>query len=217
MIVDRLKFENALWVNGVHAIAGVDEVGRGCIAGPLVTAAVVLNKQHILAATDLLLTNYLNIRDSKLLSPKKRSYLAEFIKQNAISYSIEVIEVDVLDEIGISQATQVGFFNSIKNLTIQPQHILTDAFQIKGIKKELQTNIQKGDNLSITIAASSIIAKVYRDALMVNIHGKHQKYGFDKHKGYGTKAHLEAVAQFGPCSVHRTSFEPIKSYLKSLA
>lgn len=213
MELNRLQYETALWEKGFNNIAGVDEVGRGCIAGPLVTAAVVLNKKHIQSTAPEILDNYLAIKDSKLLSAKKRETLSAFILDNAYAYAIETIDVNLVDSIGIAQATQMGFFNSINNLKVKVDHILSDAFEIKGVKKVLQTNIKKGDNLSITIAAASIIAKVYRDKLMVIEGEKYSSYYFEEHKGYGTKKHLEAVKNFGPCAIHRKSFEPIKSFL----
>ena len=217
--IDRLKFERELWKRGFNNIVGVDEVGRGCIAGPVVTAAVVLNSAHIdnvyKNETDKeILKLYNSIKDSKLLTEKKRHLLNEFIKTHVLAYAIEEIPVEVVDNAGIAQATQIGFFNSLGKLKIKVDYILSDAFAIKGISSKIQHNIKKGDNLSMSIAAASIIAKVYRDGLMAEKHHKtYPVYGFDKHKGYGTKSHLHLVHEHGPCKIHRKSFEPIKSMI----
>ena len=214
-----LSFEKELLAKKIKYIAGVDEVGRGCLAGPMVVGAVILNSDHL---REVLLNNdvscpknleqYAQIKDSKKLTPKKRKELADFIKVNAISYSIEIIESTKLDEWGISKSTQIGFFNAVHNLATAPDHILTDAFAIKTLPPEVQTNIVGGDNLSITIAAASIVAKVFRDELMVSLHNnykEYKKYAFDQHKGYGTHKHLEAIRQYGICDLHRKSFAPI--------
>ena len=157
---------------------------------------------------------YTQIKDSKKLSAKKRDYLSEFIKREALSYTIEVFEPEDIDKIGIPSLTQKAFFKSIKDLKIKAQYVLTDMFGIDRITKEHQKNIINGDNKSITIASASIVAKVFRDNIMIEASKKYPKYGFDKHKGYGTKTHMEAIYKFGPCNIHRISYEPIKSILK---
>jgi ribonuclease HII len=220
-----LQYETKLWNQGVNHIAGVDEVGRGALAGPLVVGAVILNIEHLHPKSmrtpktqnnDIstsLLNNYIQIKDSKLISPNKRARLAEFIRNEAICYSIETIAPATIDTVGITQATQLAFFAAIKNLTTKAQHVLTDTFEIKKLTKEHQTNIKRGDTLSISIAAASIIAKVYRDNLMVQLHQqkRYKKYSFHKHKGYGTKLHKETIFEHGPSDIHRMCFEPIKS------
>lgn len=257
-MLELLKYETQLFNQGIQYIAGIDEVGRGALAGPMVVGAVILNKTSLLALNELFneneqkpsdlnkdsttspknllttkqefninndicnlinptdhnLTNYTQIRDSKLLTAKKRDKLGTFIQSVAVAYSIEIIDASLIDNCGISQCTQIGFFNSIKKLSIQPEHILTDQFKINEIHQDKQTNITNGDNKSITIAAASIIAKVYRDNLMINLHNQYQnyqKYAFDKHKGYGTSFHIDAIKTHGISDIHRKSFEPIKS------
>lgn len=218
-MLSLLKYEQELWNKGINLIAGIDEVGRGAFAGPLVVGAVILNPKHLSQNYDIPQETwelYTQINDSKLLSAKKREKLSKFIQEIALSYSIAIIESQVIDRIGIMQATQDAFFEAVTKLTPKAQHILTDTFELKKLTQNTQTNIKTGDKLSITIAAASIIAKVFRDSLMVDLHNRveeYQKYGFDKHKGYGTKAHIEALQQFGPCDIHRRSFEPIKSML----
>lgn len=215
---------------GKNLIAGVDEVGRGALAGPLVVAAVILDLSAV-PYMNVLINNdvisglgaktenneneanqeieqmYLHIKDSKKTSPKKRVKLAEFIRNNALAYNIALIENEKVDEWGITKATQVAFFEAVNGLKKKPQHILTDAFKINAINDSKQTAIINGDNKSISIAAASIVAKVYRDNLMVQYHKTFPKYFFDKHKGYGTKLHREAIMRHGPCVLHRRSFK----------
>ena len=210
-MLDLLKFEKFYWDGGINHIAGVDEVGRGSLAGPLVACAVILDKNHLLKRK--ILDTYHEINDSKLISPKKRERLAKFIRENAICYSIAMVEPEIIDKIGISSATQIVFFNTIKNLKTKADHVFTDTFEIKKLTRHTQTNIPSGDKESITVAAASIVAKVYRDSLMVELHQTYDKYGFDKHKGYGTKLHMETLATHGPCEIYRKSFKPVKIFL----
>jgi len=207
------KSERKLYERGYKYIAGVDEVGRGALAGPFVVGAVILDLEKIFSESrnnDVMRAELENIKDSKQLTQKNREITSEFIYKICISSSIEVINSKVVDKIGISKCTQMGFFNAIKKLKVKPQHILTDAFAIKGLPTEIQTNIKNGDKLSISIAAASIIAKVFRDNLMRELHKDYGDYGFDRHKGYGTRLHMENLKKFGPCETHRMSFSPLK-------
>lgn len=214
---DLLTFEKQLLDKGINLIAGVDEVGRGPLAGPFVAAAVILDlKKLINDVTSQKISDYKLIRDSKKVMPKERVRLAEFIRKEAISYSIIEIPVEEVDELGISKTTQKAFYNSIQQLNIKPEHILTDSFEIKKLAKQSQTNLANGDGVSISIAAASIIAKVYRDNIMINMHKIYPNYGFDRHKGYGTKLHFEALQAYGPCEIHRKSFAPVKQVLINL-
>ncbi len=223
MFADLIKYEKKLYDQGVGLIAGIDEVGRGPLAGPFVVGAVILDLRKIFKETlgprinDVTslknLYLYDHIKDSKKLTPNQREKLNIFIQNISISYSIFEISPGELDQIGLSQATQKAFFGSIQKLKIKPEHVFTDAFPIKKIVPEGQTNIINGDNKSISVAAASIIAKVYRDHLMIEAHKVYPNYGFDKHKGYGTKLHMEALKKFGPCEIHRKSFKPVKSLL----
>ncbi len=228
-----LAYEQKLWAQGHKFVAGVDEAGRGPLAGPLVVAAVVLNSAEIQAVLTQLdksrnndvkvdigdtelgeLINYTFVNDSKKISANKRTVLASFIKKRALCYTIEVVDREVIDTKGISHATQVGFFNSFARLKLanggKAHHVLTDNFAIKALRPELQTNIVRGDALSLSIAAASILAKVHRDSIMCDLHKVYPVYGFDRHKGYGTKAHFLALQEHGPCAVHRMSFSPIR-------
>lgn len=197
--------EEIFWKKKFLNIAGVDEVGRGSFAGPVVAGAVIL-------APDF--KPDFEINDSKLIPKNKRFEISEKIKRNAICYSISKVEVEYINKYGIVKATQKAFYTAIKKLKIKPDHILIDAFYIEKIDKNNQTPIVHGDKLSITIAAASIIAKVYRDDLMTKLHKKHSLYGFDKNKGYGTKFHRQAIKKHGFCNQHRTTFN-ISKYLRA--
>lgn len=190
--------ENILWKKGVRHIAGVDEVGRGCFAGPVVAAAVILPSDF--NATD-------EINDSKLLGPKKRKELDIIIKKYSICFSIAEISIEIINGAGIGKATQKAFRKAIKTLQVKPEYILIDAFYIDNLSRENQKPIIHGDRKSISIAAASILAKVYRDELMQKLHEKYPQYDFYQNKGYGTKKHREAIKEFGLCDLHRTSFD----------
>ena len=191
------EYETNLWNQSLKHIAGVDEVGRGCFAGPVVAAAVILPQGF--AVTD-------QIDDSKRVPAKKREELAKIIKEHALAYAIAEVPVAVINAIGIGKATQVAFGQAISTLSIAPDHILMDAFLIDSLTPQVQTPIVHGDRISISIAAASIIAKVYRDELMQKLHADYEVYDFMTNKGYGTKKHREAIGTFGLCDLHRTSF-----------
>jgi ribonuclease HII len=192
------EFEEQLWLQGLRHIAGVDEVGRGCFAGPVVAAAVIMPQGF--NVTD-------EIDDSKKLPAKVRKELSAIIKQHALAYAIAEVPVAIINSIGIGKAAQVAFVKAVQGLTVQPEHILIDAFIIQALKKVKQTAIIHGDGLSISIAAASIIAKVYRDDLMEKLHDKYKEYDFFSNKGYGTKKHRDAIGKYGLCDLHRTSFD----------
>ena len=216
-----IEFEKQKWSQGENFIAGLDEVGRGCLAGPLVTAVVILNKEHYSNLekdrnNDVyseLIENYSQIKDSKLLSKTKREQLSEFISKNSIEYNVSVISWLDVDKFGIARATQNSFEQNIDSLKSKVDHFFVDAFKIKKFEDSKQTNIIKGDNKSITIAAASIIGKVYRDSLMEEYAKMYPIYEFENNKGYGTKLHMEKIREHGICEIHRKSFEPIKTML----
>jgi ribonuclease HII len=193
--------EKLLWKTGIKHIAGVDEVGRGCFAGPVVAAAVILPQGF--NATD-------EINDSKKLTAKKREKLSKIIQKHAVSFSIAEVSVEVINAIGVGKAAQKAFVQAVQNLHISPEFILMDAFYITGITKKIQKPIIHGDGISMSIAAASIIAKVYRDNIMRNLHEKYAMYDFATNKGYGTKKHQAAMKQYGLCDLHRTSFHLTK-------
>ena len=176
-------------------IAGVDEVGRGPLAGPVVTCALILPKD-----ADILYVN-----DSKKLSKKKREELYDEIIDKAIAYSIGIRDHKIIDEINILNATLSAMADSINSLSVKPDLVLVDAVHIPDIDIR-QESIIKGDAKSISIAAASIVAKVYRDRLMEEYASKYQEYGFESNMGYGSAKHIEAIKKYGPCPIHRRSF-----------
>lgn len=198
MIYANFSIENSLWSQGFNLVCGIDEVGRGCFAGPLVAGAVVFPSG---------LEQVKGIADSKLLSPKKRQKLSEEIKQKALGFGIGEVPVEVIDKRGIMQATQFAFYLAYKNLSMVCDFFLVDAFPLKFISSKNQKPLLSGDKISASIAAASIIAKVYRDNLMEKLHLDFPKYGFDRHKGYGTLFHRQMIKKFGLSSLHRKSFK----------
>lgn len=191
-------FDTEFSIQGYRFIAGIDEAGRGPLAGPVVASAVILPPDISIDGVD----------DSKKLSSEKREILFKIIKEKALSVGIGIISSNVIDEINILEATRKAMLKAVENLTITPDLILIDGITpIKsGIK---QLTIKKGDSLSQSIAAASIIAKVTRDRLMLDYDAKYPKYLFAKHKGYGTAEHLERIKEFGPCEIHRNSFKGV--------
>ncbi len=192
-----LKHEDDLWKQGYKLVCGIDEVGRGCFAGPVVVGAVIFPPGcEILEG----------VADSKLLKPRQRKKLVGLIKDQALFWAISEISVRDINKVGIGKATQMAFRKVIKNLAKRPDFVLIDAFYIKHFNRKTQKPIVKGDMHCLSIAAASIIAKVYRDDLMKKLHLKYPNYGFAKNKGYGTKAHREAIKKHGLCRLHRRSF-----------
>jgi len=188
-------FEKQLYESGYNLIAGVDEAGRGPLAGPVVAAAVILPKDIFIE----------NLNDSKKLSEKQREEIYLQIQEKAIAYSVGIVDEKTIDNINILNATKHAMKAAIQSLKVQPEFLLIDALEIDDIPIE-QWNIEKGDSLSISIAAASIIAKVTRDHMIVELDKKYPQYGFAKHKGYGTAEHINAIKKFGICPIHRISF-----------
>lgn len=196
-ITPTLEFERSLWEKDIQFVAGLDEVGRGAWAGPVVVGAVILPSNFQIPE---------GLADSKLLKPKERKRLAKIIYQNALACSVSQVDLSVINKKGIGEATQKAFRKALRNLKIKPQYTLIDAFYIKHFNKKIQKPIKNGDKICASISAASIIAKVYRDTLMKKLHFKYPQYGFGKHKGYGTRVHQEAIAKYGFCPLHRKSF-----------
>lgn len=194
-----IDFENQAIAKGFRFIAGVDEVGRGCLAGAVVAAACILDLTKPLPE---------GLNDSKKLSAKKREQITKELKENCLAYSIAQVEADEIDRINILQATKKAMRLAIENLTPQADFLLIDALQLKEIALP-QKAIIKGDAISASIAAASIIAKTYRDNLMREYAEIYPNYAFEKHVGYGTKAHFEAIRQHGACLLHRKSFRGV--------
>ncbi|MEH7387054.1 ribonuclease HII [Bacillus sp. JJ1521] len=199
---EMTQYEQALFKNGFTYIAGVDEVGRGPLAGPVVAAAVILPQDAYLPG----------LNDSKKLSEQKREELFQQINASAISIGIGIIPSNVIDNVNIYQATKQAMKKAILGLSIKPDHLLVDAMEIP--IDISQTSIIKGDANSVSIAASSIIAKVTRDRLMVRLSHEYPQYGFEKHMGYGTAYHLEALKKHGVTSEHRRSFAPVRELIE---
>ncbi len=188
-------YEKDAFINGVNYVAGIDEAGRGPLAGPVVSAAVILPKDIFIE----------NLKDSKKLSPNKREKIFDEIKQKAIAYGIGMVDEKFIDEINILNATKLAMKKAVKTLNPIPELLLIDAVYLGeiNIKQKVITN---GDNLSVSIAAASILAKVTRDRIMEELDLVYPHYGFGKHKGYGTKEHIDAIKKYGLCPVHRISF-----------
>lgn len=198
MIFADFSIEQPLWSQGFNLVCGIDEVGRGCFAGPLVAGAVIFS------ATAAPIKG---IADSKLLTAKKRKILSGEIKGKALGFGIGEVPVSVIDKRGIIQATQYAFYLAIQNLKNKCDFFLVDAFPLQFISLSKQRAIVSGDKISASIAAASIIAKVYRDELMEKLHLSFPVYGFDKHKGYGTLFHRQMLKKFGLSNLHRKSFK----------
>ncbi len=198
-IIDKLQYEKEFLQKGYALIGGVDEVGRGPLAGPVVCASVIMPLDDIIIGVD----------DSKKLSKKKREMLYDKILEKAIAYSIQKVEPSVIDEINILNATKLCMKNAIETLSVKPDVVLIDA-----VKLDLSVetfSIIKGDLKSYSIGCASIIAKVFRDRLMEEYAKTYPEYGFEKHSGYGTKQHITAIKEIGACPIHRKTF--IKNFL----
>ena len=188
-----------------NLIAGVDEVGRGCLAGPVISAAVILDKKHKIDG----------LKDSKKITPKKRKELFDIIVKNAISIGVGSCDPETIDKINIREATFSSMRKAVKNLSTKPKKILIDGERLENIKIPNE-GIIKGDSRIDSIMAASIIAKVTRDKLMKEYSILFPEYGFENHKGYGTKQHLKALENFKSSPIHRNSFKPVKNNLISL-
>ncbi|HEY0428269.1 MAG TPA: ribonuclease HII [Pyrinomonadaceae bacterium] len=194
-----IEFENQAFKEGYRFVAGVDEVGRGCLAGAVVAAACILDLSRPLPE---------GLNDSKKLTAKRRELIAGELKQTALAYSIAQVEADEIDRINILQATKKAMRLAIENLQPKADFLLIDALQLKEINLP-QKAIIKGDAISASIAAASILAKTYRDNLMRELDKIYPAYGFAGHVGYGTKAHFEAIKKHGACPLHRKSFRGV--------
>lgn len=204
---DRFAYERTLWHGGITRVAGVDEAGRGPLAGPVVAAAAVLPAAW--AATGLP-PELDGLNDSKQLTPGQRSsYFAALTSCRVIRFAIARVEVEVIDEINILKATHRAMNDALAQLQPPPEHALVDGRPVNSLRFP-QTAVVKGDALSYSIAAASVLAKVTRDRLMAEYDRLYPAYGFAEHKGYGTARHLAALAQHGPCPIHRRSFAPLR-------
>lgn len=198
------EYEEELYKRGVSFIAGVDEVGRGPLIGPVVSACVVLPKNFI----------PVGLTDSKKLSEKKRDFFYNVIKENALGIGIGIVSAEEIDKVNIYEATKTSMNLAIDNCKCKIDHVLIDA-----MKLDIDiptTSIIKGDSKSISIAAASVIAKVTRDAMMYELDKKYPMYGFASHKGYPTKKHIEALNKYGLIEGYRCTYGPVKDYINSI-
>ncbi len=196
-IIDNLQYEKKLWEAGCTRVVGVDEAGRGPLAGPVVAAAILFPPHKKIVGVD----------DSKKLSHAERLALFPQIIAQCTDYGVGIVSAEEIDEINILQASLLAMRKAILNLKAPAEHVLVDG-RTRLHMEVAQTTIIKGDHLSFTIGAASIIAKVVRDLIMEYYHRQYPKYGFELHKGYPTPQHLEALKQHGPCAIHRRSFRP---------
>ncbi|MCI9652933.1 MAG: ribonuclease HII [Acholeplasmatales bacterium] len=205
--INLYEFEEKLYDEGFHLICGVDEAGRGPLAGPLVVAACILPP----------FLRIEGINDSKQLSAKKRKELYKVIVKNALAYKIVFVTEEDVDSLNIYQATKKGMLMAIAGLKNKPDYALIDAMPL-GELEIPHNSIIHGDARCASVAAASILAKVTRDEYMEKMDIKYPNYGFKKHKGYGTKAHMQALEKYGPCKIHRKSFAPVsKFYSKQMS
>ena len=203
--IDALyTYEYAARDEGAKTVAGVDEAGRGPLAGPVVVAAVILPFGLFLPG----------LNDSKKVAPKKRELLYDEILEKAAAVRVSIVDAKTIDRVNIYQATMNGMYESILNLDPKPDKVLIDAVELAKLPMP-SLSIIKGDAKSASIAAASIIAKVTRDRMMLKYDAEYPQYGFAQHKGYGTAQHIEALEQYGPCPIHRKSFEPVRSMAES--
>ena len=190
-----LEIEEGLYSKGIKLVCGVDEAGRGPLCGPVVAAAVILKPDSKIEG----------VNDSKKLSEKKREQVYEAIMQNALAVGVGISDVDVIESVNILNATKLAMKEAISKLKVQPEYVLIDGNQMIDITIPGETVVH-GDAISESIAAASIIAKVTRDRMLIEWDKEYPEYGFAKHKGYGTKAHIDAIAKYGLTPIHRPSF-----------
>lgn len=190
------KIENQYFEKGIQYLCGIDEAGRGPLAGPVVVAAVIMPKDSKLEG----------VNDSKKVSEKKRELLYEQIKEEAISYSVAIVDEKEIDQVNILNATKEGLTTAIRGLKVKPERIIVDALTGIDTCGIPYNSIIKGDAKCYSIAAASILAKVTRDRIMRKMDEVYPEYGFEKHKGYGTAAHIAAIKEYGLCPIHRKSF-----------
>lgn len=199
---DLYTFERELIKDGVKLIGGIDEVGRGPLVGPVVACCCILPLNYELEG----------LTDSKKLSEKKREKFYDILIQDAISYGIGVIDEKIIDEVNIYEATKLAMLDAINKCQIKPEHLLIDAMKLD--TDIPSTSIIKGDSKSLSIAAASVIAKVTRDRMMVELDKKYPMYDFKSNKGYPTKKHVEAINKYGIIKEHRKTYSPVKEYIE---
>lgn len=202
-MIDMYKYEKELKNKGFKFICGVDEAGRGPIAGPVVAAAVILDEKNPIKG----------LKDSKKLTSLQREKLFQEINKKALAISVSIVEAEEIDSLNILEASRRAMGLAINNLKLKPDYILTDYMDVSIYTKTPFLSLVKGDNISASIAAASIIAKVKRDEIMIKFDKIYNGYGFDSHKDYPTKKHLEALNKYGITPIHRKSFNPVKKLI----
>ena len=203
--IDNRQYENELYSKGYKLIGGIDEVGRGPLVGPVVTACVILPEDFALDG----------LTDSKKLSEKKRDMFYDIIMEKAISVGIGIMDEDVIDKVNIYEATKLAMYQAVDNMSVKPDYILIDAMKLDKLDVQ-STSIIKGDLKSITISAASVIAKVTRDRMMYELDEKYPMYKFAKNKGYPTKDHIEAIVKYGILKEHRKTFKPVTEHVNRI-
>jgi ribonuclease HII len=193
------RFERQAWRAGYRAVAGVDEAGRGALAGPVLAAAVIIAPDEEIAGID----------DSKRLTPRQREELEHLIQERALGWAVGIATAEEVDELNVLRATERAMAGALRRLRPVPDYALVDGRPVRGLPVPSRAIID-GDARSVSIAAASVLAKVERDRIMCAMHGRYPEYGFADHKGYGTRRHSEALLQHGPCPIHRLSFEPVR-------
>ena len=202
-----LQFEHQFNAEGKQFVAGVDEVGRGALAGPVFAGAVILPFDDV-----NLISRLSGVRDSKQCTARQRVRLSGEIRQVAVAVSVGMAASEEIDRLGIAPATRLAMARAVTLLSARPEALLIDYVRLPSIPLP-QRSFPKGDQRSLSIAAASIIAKVARDELMQSYHSQFPEFGFDRHKGYGTSDHLNAIVRHGPCPIHRLSFSPFRPTL----
>lgn len=203
--IDNRQYENELYSKGYKLIGGIDEVGRGPLVGPVVTACVILPEDFALDG----------LTDSKKLSEKKRDMFYDIIMEKAISVGIGIMDEDVIDKVNIYEATKLAMYQAVDNMSVKPDYILIDAMKLDKLDVP-SISIIKGDLKSITISAASVIAKVTRDRMMYELDKKYPMYKFAKNKGYPTKDHIEAIVKYGILKEHRKTFKPVTEHVNRI-
>ena len=202
-----LDYEEALWKQGFFAVAGIDEAGRGCLAGPVMAGAVILPAESGIAE------RLRGVRDSKLMTPAERDEMYDAVIREAAAWGAGEADNREIDRIGILNATKNAMKRAIGNLGMQPDHLLIDFVRLHDVTTP-QIGLKHGDMLCLSIACASVIAKVTRDRWMQSEAARlYPQYGFETHKGYGTREHMEALRRYGPCPIHRITFRPLSEDL----
>ena len=205
-IMPTLDQETRLWQVGYRRIAGIDEAGRGALAGPVVAAAVIVPPRTPLAGV------WAQVCDSKLLTPARRRALETQIQAAALAWGVGCVAATVIDQVGIAAATRLAMQDAVRALQPAADYLLIDWVRLPQLNLPQESFI-KADQKMVSVAAASILAKVHRDRLLIALHKQYSSYAFHQHKGYGTATHLAALAQYGPCPEHRHTFAPVRTFV----